>query len=276
MKASLKKIEKNLELGIETADRTRIAEMARQIESLLDKGDLTLADAKTLKQNINAAIYDKSLSPVVKKYYTEMRNSVNEYINRIGEKIPEHGKPYSSAEQKTVELKKLKSEQKDFDTHQKEALKEINKNYNEDLRNLKREYSDNEELRNLKREYSESKSTFKQQEQFVNNIAPLVNKFSGAAIGALAYYISSFLGFGPVGQKIAGFITTLTHEGIKEQRIYRSMLQDHPDLIRDFNNLIKYGVSNNKYQIANTINRINADINEYKENNKPKKYRLLS
>ncbi len=263
IRTAIKKLEKNLELGVETADRNRISEVGRQVENLLRKKDLTLDELKTLKKNLNAARYDKSLSPVVKNAYSDLVNATNETISRLGEKYPEHGRPFASAEQKTIELKKLKSEHSDFLKHQKEAMRDVNENYKNDLRNLKNELSN-------------AKNTIKQQETVTNTLKPFVKTMDKAVQGGLGLFLSWFLGFGTTGKAISAFAAPLLKEAGKNAKAYYTMFTEHPDIIQDYNDMIAAAVKNDTSKIVSKANIISEKMKSYQpEEKRPMKARLL-
>jgi hypothetical protein len=247
----LKKIEKDIGLGVEKSEQSRIGAMAAQLENILTQTPPNLSELVTLQKNLNAAIYDKTLPPVTKKYYVQMRNTVNDALARIGKQHPEHGKPFSSAEAKTAELKRLRNEESDFNTHQKQTQREINKNYSEDVRNLNRDFRT-------------TKESLKAQEKFAKQWGGLIGHgLSQAAAGGLSWFLEGILGFGIKGKAITHLIAALAKEGYKDVNAYSTMFREHPDLLQDYNQIIKNVSAGDKFKIAQQAKIINDKFDKY-------------
>lgn len=236
-------IERKSGLGIEKAERQRIYDMSNQVLNLIKEGKASLSDAKILKQNINASIYDKNLPPVVKKYYTEMRDAVNEYIDRIGEKFPEHGELFKKAEQKTAEYKKLKEGTQEFKEKQKLEKQRINEEYKQNLQNLNDQYK-----------------TAKEQEKLVKTIEKISGKVSNWGTAGLISGIAHLIKGDPIFSGLALASGRLAKGLYNEIRFATKIMKDHPELISEYKSLIKGGIKKDLPKLINKLNKIGENI----------------
>lgn len=134
LKQALQKIGRQLDAGIERSDLKRIGDISGQIERFANQKRININDAVTLKQNLNTALYDRNLPPTVRKAYTEYRNALSDFISQSGQKEPAFGKPFSSAEAKTIELKNLQKTRPAFEKAQKIAARTIEQAYKDTLK----------------------------------------------------------------------------------------------------------------------------------------------
>lgn len=304
LKDLVRDIHKRTEHGLESADRSRINGMASQIDQLtnIKKGGLDLAKAKEVKENLNAYLYDRNVPSPVKKYYREMRDGLNEWISSIGEKYPEHAQPFTAAEQKTREFKLLQKEQPQFAKEIKIEQKKINDIYNQELRNLEKEFRNSqmqiksskfpveqeifskqaqaklaEELNITKKEFAKArteigKETYDKlikseasQDKLAETLAGFAKEAKGnlAATGLGTVLATIFGVSGYLSKGLGALAGYLLRRGYKEAKMVVQVLKEHPELAEEYYNIIKDATVRTSPKLFNRLNDLGSDLEKY-------------
>lgn len=214
LKQALQKIGRQLDAGIERSDLKRIGDISGQIERFANQKRININDAVTLKQNLNTALYDRNLPPTVRKAYTEYRNALSDFINQSGQKEPAFGKPFSSAEAKTIELKNLQKTRPAFEKAQKIAARVIEQEYKQALK------------KPAIIEFIDTHAP-----ESVKNIIPFLFK---AGVGVTA----NLLGYSTGKTLAAGGLYGL----VNEYNTLKNAYKNHPDIFADYSNLLQAAV----------------------------------
>lgn len=237
LKQALQKIGKQLDAGIERADLKRIGDISGQVERFANQKRININDAVALKQNLNTALYDRNLPPTVRKAYTEYRNALSDFISESGQKNPEFGRPFSSAEAKTIELKNLQKTRPAFEKAQKIAARTIEQAYKNTLK-------DPETVKILDANLT---STVKDKIPYLFA--------TGAKLTGSSYPIAAGIG------AVAGFAN-------RELSILRTAYKNHPDIFADYAQLLEAAARRDLPRLTNVAAQIESKLE--KSDNKPR------
>lgn len=119
-------INKNFQKAVGTGDVSQLTKIIKDIESTVNrgtthpKGELSVADAKTLKRNINDQIYERGASSVFKHQAGKAVEELKKFVTKNSS--PEHNKLWNNAEKLYVESAKLKKGRKEFVTEKKHEI----------------------------------------------------------------------------------------------------------------------------------------------------------
>ena len=145
MQAALDSIDETITSGVKSSARREVYEIAEQLRKAIKTGKIPLNKAVAFKKNLNTAIYDTSLNEVVRDHFQTLRNSLSKHIEKVGEKNPKHGQPFSKAEAMHKQYKQLIDKENGdyFKRQQSEAAHEINENYRHEVSEINTEFADN-------------------------------------------------------------------------------------------------------------------------------------
>lgn len=286
----LKQVSDNMEHGVDMADQKLLNDNLGQLRHKAQKGELPLSIAKQFQKNFNDQIYNYNMSRNFKKYMGEVTQSLNEFIEQTGG--PEHSKYWKQAEQETRQLKQLQRGQKDFIKEKNEVIRDI----------LKEKFSPEKEtvlkndikeattlLKGTQKEFSEiknaiGKETFEdliksQQksnkitdfitEQIGSTPADKASKYGLAGLVSIGGYI---LGGGKAGSLIAGALVQGGKTLLDEMRTAREVMKNHPEIYKEYINLLKDYEKLPKVTVARHLTDIGKKIEEdVPEDYQPKK-----
>ena len=104
----LNDVNEDIGLGMSKSDQSYVRELIKDLDNAVSSGEMTLAQAKTAKRNINDQLYEHTVSNPVKKQLTKLVGGLNEFIMENGS--PEHNKFWQQAEQNTRDIKKFENQ----------------------------------------------------------------------------------------------------------------------------------------------------------------------
>ena len=132
IEAGIEKAVADAALGLAEHERLSVYELVEQLENRMRQGPLSVADAKKFQKNINGRIYQGKPTTVEAQYrrnpisnglktiYSELRNTINEYINSVS--TPEHNTVWNEVEQMTSEMGKLRDNRSNFRKEQQRKI----------------------------------------------------------------------------------------------------------------------------------------------------------
>lgn len=225
--------------GVDSADKVKIREKLNDLDTLTHDGKLSLEAAINFKKNVNSAIYDRNINDTLKKYYGDINRGVNQFIKRVGEIHPEHGKAFQLAEQQTAELGALRRQ--DIDALKNEKYKDF-----------------------VHRIFNEEEGAII---QAVKDTGPSLS-LSDYTLGAIGT-ASSWLG----GLKTGGLVTAGLGgiRGISnELRTVRKILKSNPALQKEFKQATQAALKKDYPVFISRIQKFDQDLNAKIEEQSPK------
>jgi len=286
----LKHVSDNLEHGVDTTDQKLLNDNIGQLRYKAEKGTLPLSVAKQFQKNFNDQIYNYNMSRNFKKYMGEVTQSLNEFIEQAGG--PEHSKYWKQAEQETRQLKQLQRGQKDFIKDKNEVIRDISKEkfspeketmLKNDikeattlLKGTQKEFSD---IKNaigketfedlLKSQQKPNKLTDFISDQIGSTPADKASKYGLAGLVGIAGYI---LGGGKAGSLLAGALVQGGQTLFNEIRIAREVMKNHPEIYKEYVNLLKDYEKIPKATVTRHLTDIGKKIEEeVPQDQKPKR-----
>lgn len=279
----IREAEKNILHGLDNKDAQLVSHNLNGLEDIIHKNELSLESAKRFQKNFNDQLYNRDASNGFKNVMRPVINDLNEFIEKTGS--PEHTQYWKSAESQTRELKKLQREHKPFLKAQEQTKRDI----------LREKLSPIEE-RNFKLDEVETKKTLKAaQEQYEKtrkeigskkfeelseNVNPtnltkvLEFAFDKGNLGALGLSSAFYFLLG-IPVKFAGPLGTGIVKGIQkfgnEINIVRDAVKNHPEIHKDYTNLLKDWNGKPSVTFINKLNKFGEKVEDVSDENKEEK-----
>ena len=260
IKGSASNLEKLTELvgaesfkGVPQSDINLILNNLQAMESTIVNGKLSLADAKTLKQNFNDQIYDRNASVPFKRAMAPLVEGLNEFI--VNEGGIEHLEPWLKAEEASKQLSQLKKGRKEFETtrnaeirnigkrtfdiEQKAALNREAKEFTKELKDLHAERGNQLDAigKETYEKYLRSQDQRNDVERFFGTLVGEnpKSKGLGALLTAAAYALGGWKGAKVTGGLLYGY-NTLKNEANAAVTLF----SQHPEYLKKVSDILKY------------------------------------
>jgi hypothetical protein len=260
-------IGENVRRGVEKSDRLRVYDMLNEVESHIEGGQLSLKDAVQMQKNLNTklakakAFGAEALPNVVESKYKQVVKGLNDFIEEVGNKHPEFGKPWTEAEAKTREYKTLLKENKEFNKQQNLDLRELKSDFKETSKNLDTGFKDS-----LK------------QEKLVKAIEFAGEGVKNWGLGFLGAAINKGLGGNTLTSGLAGLGIKLGQEFVRETKLMNAIMKEHPALYKEYVSALKHYMKTEAPKSLTKIKEITkrATTLAQKEDKHHKKSRIIS
>lgn len=281
--ATLKNLKNDL-LGIPKAERRPYMDILKQAAKAMKGGELTLADAVQLKQNINARLAHKSAftnenTAAINRHIKKFNTQLNDFIKQAGENNPEHGRPFSQAEQASIEKAKLAEEVKQLKKTEKQSQRDIINKYKESLEEPKAQFKEGvkkatEELKASKAEYENTRNAigketydkaFANEKKSLDSTETLAKALRGAnELGQSAGlgYILRVFGFDPMVYAGVGALRMFGQPILNEMKALAKVWHDHPTVFKAYARQLTNDIATQSPNISATLNRFGNASNK--------------
>jgi len=265
LKSLSDELQKDMQLGVASADQTKIYNTLKQLESPVESGTLSITDAQTFYKNLGKQTH-KGIAPditgTVAQFNKRIQNVLAQYIEENG---GDAGKKWLKANEdyfigKKIE-KKLKSPE--YKSELKAAQKEIELEYKRDLKEAEKKYHD--ARKSLEKETFEDYQKAQQQEAIRTASATALQDLGKMAIKQGAEYtllsgLVHMLG-GP------HYITQIIKGGTEIAKpmlkgIYNGLkiIKDHPEIRAELKKAAQFAQEGNQLLFNATLLRVEHDI----------------
>lgn len=233
---AINEVTKELTLGVDPADATRISKILAPLEAEVAHGSIPLKDVKKYQKNYNDQIYDRSASNSFKRIMHGVVDALNEFIEDTGSE--EHTQTWQQAEAAHREFSELKKGRKEFISEKKAEAKHLKQN----------QQATTNTFENLVKDFAKSKYG------------------SAFGLGGLGYALKSMFGY-----KIAVPVSLGLHGAkwlVNEMKIARDAFKNHPEIYAEYKNLVHDIPHINKAQLISTITQLDRQLKDATRNDK--------